>query len=1058
MLGGDQLEIRLLARGPRVLVENRPVDVGAQKERLTLAVLAYSAGRSVPTQTLIRRVWGQDPPPAAKQTLQSNISRIRRSLSRIGLRGLVPHGSGGYLLDVPEETVDLSRARGLDQRAHAHALRGEHREAVDLCDLALDLWSEEPLSEFQGDWAEAVREDCARLHARLLGRWAESALVLDRAAHVCERFDGHGPSEPLTFVHMRALVAEGRHAEAVECFARLRAHTREAQGTEPNPRTRDLHQRILEEADEPAHPRSAGTSPRSVAAGLSVSAASSVPPLPSASPVPETVDTLRADTADFVGREEEIETLLARVRRTRRAPCVQLITGLGGVGKTSLVVHAAHLVREEFDLRLDVELGANRADVVLRRLLTMVGVPEEEVPSDLDARVDLWRSRVADRRVLLLLDNLVRAEDLDLLVPGSSGAVVMATARRSMPYAGAGTLKLDPLDEDDAAAMLSGLTQRGYGSDLSRVAAMSCGMPIALRVVSGQLRKRPAWDMRHLAERLSRKDSSTRRGVEREVFPAFADAFESLTGPARLTFLCLGLHPTPVVGDEALAEMVGDRAAMEAGVEELLDAYFVDEVGVGRYRSHDLLRSFAQTHVPSTMHGAVSSGIEKRLFDHYLRLVESADRVAWPQRRRSLWRGWSAPADPCFSTPRSARQWFVDHLPVLESVTLQAARTGALEHAARLPLAMAGLMEICGPWSSAEPLLGASVKAWEEPQDTVGVASALLQLGSFRRFQGKSAEAEEALRRSLALWRDIGDEGGAAHVLDQVGQIRVAEGNHTRAFDDYRTALAAFRRLGDQWGAARVHTHLGFGYEELGRTGEARDSYTTALSLYRAVGDERLEASMFLNLARLELSQGRHREAKRLCESARVVFRDRHDVLGAAQSEHCLGMVERYLGDPDTALELLRSAQRGFWATGDEQWLANSTAQTVQALLDLGRAEEAEAVLTTGLERARACEREISLASLMRVQGDLHFDHGRVEDAERSYMRARDEAERVTDNEAVGLAYWRIGDLELARGDHDAVLASWRRAAQALSVVPTFFLAEIEMKIEALLDTLDMTG
>src|SRR5699024_4325243 len=139
-------------------------------------------------------------------------------------------------------------------------------------------------------------------------------------------------------------------------------------------------------------------------------------------------------------------------------------------------------------------------------------------------------------------------------------------------------------------------------------------------------------------------------------------------------------------------------------------------------------------------------------------------------------------------------------------------------------------------------------------------------------------------------------------------------------------------------------------------------------------------------------------------------------------------------------LELLRSAQRGFWATGDEQWLANSTAQTVQALLDLGRAEEAEAVLTTGLERARACEREISLASLMRVQGDLHFDHGRVEDAERSYMRAGAEAGGVTATEAGGWAYWGIGDRGPAGGDPDAVLGPWSRAAQALGVAPTFFL------------------
>lgn len=1036
MLGGDQLEIQLLARGPRVLVENRPVDTGAPKERLILAVLAHSVGRLVPTQRLVRDIWGQDPPSAVNKSLHSHISRIRKSLAGAGVGNLVLHRSGGYLLAVPEETVDLSRARDLEQRAHAHALRGEHREAVDLCDLALDLWSEEPLSELQGDWAWNVREECAHLHAQLLARWAESALALDRAAHVCERVNGHGVSEPLTFVHMRALVAEGRHAEAIECYGRLRAHTREMQGTEPNPRTRDLHQRILEEADEPSSWGPSGTPPRAAAAD---------PTVPS---VPETIDTLRADTPDFVGREEEIDTLLTRVRRVRRAPCIQLITGLGGTGKTTLAVHVAHLVREDFDLRLDVELGANRADVALGRLLAMVGVPEEAIPAGTEARVHLWRSRVADRRVLLLLDNVACAEDLGLLVPGSSACVVLATARRSMTGVGVGqSLRIGALEEEDSVRLFALMTGRPV-EGLARVARLLRHLPIELRFGAAHLGRHPTWSLDHLAERLQRQ----RRITGGWAYAVFSDSLELLSPMERRTFLCAGLHPTATVTEDVLWEAVGSQEDVERSMDELLDTHFVDEIGPGRYRIHDHVRDFAEWYAERNMTAGERESVMRRYFDHYLTALDSADRKARPGRRRM-----GPPLDPGTSTPvfadvRCAREWFADIYPVMDALLHQARTQGADSYVARFPLAMAGLLESVGPLDRAEDHLRWSYEAWRNLGHEVGQADALYELGLVRRQRGDHTEAEGLLRRAFDLWKDSGATHQVPHARSWLAWLRHLQGRQDEARGEFSTALNEFRILGDRRGMAKVHHHRAYAEQSVGQYELADADYETATHIYREVGDVQREASVVTGHASVLYDKGLYRHAEEMFERSRRVFQDHRDISGVALSHLNLGVTALYRLSHGSALASFEAALWYFRITGEEEKTVKSTAGIGMALLGLGRVQEARMTLESGLEHVLRSETGLPRARLLRALGDVREAEGQLHEARWCYsaaMRAAQEERVITEE---GQACERLGDLSDRSWAEADALMHWQRAAQILERVPNPYLSQVRLKIEMTLD------
>ncbi|MBE2997969.1 winged helix-turn-helix domain-containing protein [Nocardiopsis sp. HNM0947] len=1022
------MEIQLLARGPRVLVENRPVPAGPQKAQLLLAVLAHSVGRPVPKSDLVRYLWGQDPPPSVDNTLHSQVSRLRKSLVKAGHPAPIHHRNGGYVLDVPGDTVDLLRVGGLDKRARECVRRGEYREAADLYDRALGHWSEDPLCELGGAWAEKVREECSRLRTDLLARWADAALALGLAPQVNERLAGHEDTDVLTFAHMSALMAEGRHADAIECYGRLRERMREEQGTEPNPRTRRLFERALGEADgdQPVPLTGRSTGPD----------------------VFETVDTLRADIAGFVGREEEVEALLERVRQPRSAPCVQLITGLGGTGKTALAVHVAHLVREDYDLRLDVEVGDNRIDVVLGRLLAMVGVPESSIPSDPDTRMALWRDRVADRRVLLLLDNVVQEEALQRITPGNPECVVFATARRAMANTLVTTHRIEALEPEDSERLFSLATGREPDEGVARVTELLRHLPIELHFGAGHLRRHPTWSLDDLAERLHRQ----RERSGGWAYPVFSDSLGLLSPMEQRTFLCAGLHPTATVTEDVLAEGVGSREDVERSMDELLDTNFVEEVGPGRYRLHDHVRDFAQWYAERNMPAGERESVQRRYSDHYLAALDAADRKARPGRRRMGPPLVPGPSTPVFADVRVAREWFADTYPVIDAL-LQRAREQAADHyVARFPLVMAGLLESTGPLDRAEEYLRWSHEAWGKLGCAVGQADALYELGLVRRQRGDMVGAEALLRSAFDLWLDHDAVQQVPHARTWLAWLRHERGDLRFARIEFRTALNEFRRLGDVRGTAKVHHQRAFAEQSVGRYDLARVDYGTAAHLYRALGDVQREASVVTGHAGVLYDHGLYRDAERMFERSRRVYQAHSDISGVALAHMNLGVTALYRHGYESALANMEAALWYFRTTGEEGKVAQCTADVGTALLGLGRVREARDTLESGLEHVSQGEAVLPRARILRALGDVHEEEGRIHGARWCYISAMRAAQAEGSTTEEGQACERLGDLSDGEGEEPEALAHWQRAAEVLGKVPNPHAARVRLKVEVTLD------
>lgn len=1031
VLGGDRLDIQILAPIPRILVANRPVDVGSPKARLILAVLAESVGRVVPMTALIEHVWGQDPPGAVQTSVQAYCSRLRGALREVGARAEIVRRGQGYALEVEAECVDWHRARKWAERARKLVRQGENERAAVLLEEALDLWQGEPFTEFGGLWADSLRRSMARNRERILGDWAGAKVASGQYDEVLDRLDEHPRNETLAFHHMSALIGVGRHTEAIECYTELREHTLAELGTEPNPRVRSLFQRVLAEEGQGEELRP----------GLSV--------VREGERAVEVIDTLQADVPDFLGREEELERLLASVREAGGRTVVQTVTGMGGAGKTTLAVHAAHLLRDGFDVRLQTDLSGVNADQVLFRLLQMLGVPGGSIPAEQEARVAMWRGQTAGRRVLLLLDNANHQSQVASVVPGTPGSVVLVTSRRSLAgLHGARQVNLGALDEEDAAQMFAAFSGRAVeDAGMERVVSLTGRLPIALRVASSQLRLRPTWSLGYLADRWESQGRAAMKGAYWEALAVFADSFEELSAPAQWTFLCMGLHPTQVILDHAAAASVGSWDATERALHELLDLHLIEEVSPGRYRMHDLVRKFALQRVAHTMSERERRAVEERILEYYLATVDNADRAARPGRRRTERPMVRSVVAQTFDTPREARDWFADSFPAVELVIEYAREQGFTEYAARIPLAMGGLLTNNGPWDRAEQLFMGSVEAWHELDDRLGVADGLYELALIRQKLGRSDGVEDLLTTATNLWGAHGGPQNIPYAREEIARSHALQGNHRRAVGDYQAALEEFRTLGDQWGVAKVFNRLAISHNETGRHVLASSYFLVAKQLYRALGDRQLEAAAALNLFQFHLGRGRHREARAMGERSLRTFEEHGDVLNAAKARQGIGLLESYLGRHQQALDYFNAACRGYWTAGDVPNLTRSRAGEGASLLGLGRVLEAEKTLEDALALARSRNLTLPVSPLLRGLGDVRLAQRRHAEARELYEAALMSALRAAQAVNAGMSCSQLGDLNSIEGDQDQALACWRRAARFLERVPTPYLADVRSKI-----------
>ncbi|MFE7543004.1 AfsR/SARP family transcriptional regulator [Streptomyces platensis] len=653
--------LRFQVLGPvRAWRGDRPLPLGPPQQRAVLAMLLLHAGRPVSVPQLVDALWDERPPPRAVGTVRTYVSRLRGLLEperapRQHAQLLVSSG-GGYALRLPGEALD---AAGFEERlVRARRLRraGDTAGAYEQLRGALALPEGTALAGLPGPYAQRQRDRLTELCVTAQEELFDWGLELggrtgppgDSIAGLRAFAAEHPLRERTQGLLMRALHRAGRRAEALGVYAATRRTLDAELGTGPGAELRavygELRERERAESYERAGP---GTGPGTGhGAGRGTGRVSgptpNVPHIAPPSPVPA---QLPPDIADFTGRREAVAHLASALRGAAggRAPVVATLSGLGGVGKTALALHVAHSVRTCFpDGQLYVDLqGTGRAPAdsgaVLTHFLRALGVAGSAVPDGLEQKSALYRSLIADRRVLVLLDNARDSAQVRPLLPGAPGCAVLVTGRaRTLALPGAGRVDVEVMDEAEALGLFGAIVgaERTAAEPAAarELVAVCGGLPLAVRIAAARLASRPGWALADLVARLSeRRRLDELRVGDLGVEATFRVGYEALGPGLAHAFRALALGSLPTFCRAAAAALLDatDDAA-EAAVEALVDAGLLEAHGEDRYRYHDLVGLFARRLGERHESPAEREAAQRRCFDHVRATFLTAARLIRP--------------------------------------------------------------------------------------------------------------------------------------------------------------------------------------------------------------------------------------------------------------------------------------------------------------------------------------------------------------------------------------------------------------------------------------------
>lgn len=935
-----------LLLGPvEVRSRNHALEIGPRQRRTVLAALLADPGRPVPLPVLEERTWGQSPPAGARPALYAHIARIRQYLESAGdeLPVRILRRPGGYLLHTDPDRVDLHRFLRLTAEARDRSRADADR--AELLGEALGLWRGSPLADLTGEWAARVREAWNRQRLDAVTQWAQTQLRLERPEEVLAALPTvvaeHPLVEPLAGALMAALVAVGRNAEALDVYATTRARIRDELGTEPGLQLQSLHAALLRRDSAAPTPGPRG------AARLDFR-----PVVPAQLP---------ADVPAFTGRTDELAEL-DRVARASTTVVVAAVSGTPGVGKTALAVRWAHLVSGRFpDGQLHVNLrgydpgppvSAARA---LAAFLSALGVRDQDVPLEEDERAARYRTEMAGRRMLVLLDNAASVEQLRPLLPGTPGCAVVVTSRDSLPglvaLHGARRLDLDLLPARDAVALLRILIGDRVDAEpeaAATLAARCARLPLALRLAAELATSRPDTTLTQLGEELSdrqhRLDLLDADGDQRAAVRAvFSWSYRHLPAEAARAFRLSALHPGSDFDAHAAAAMTAtdlDGAHRLCAV--LARAHLIHPTRPGRYGMHDLLRAYgAQLARAEDGEAGVRAALT-RLFDGHLATAAAAADTLYPAEKHRRPRV-AAAAVPIASVGAAddAVAWLDAELATSVDISGYTATQGWPTYTTRLAAVLFRYLENAGQYAHALAVHGHALDAAESTGDRAGEALARTGLGSIHWRLGRYGEAAEHQRRGLALFRRSGDRLGEARVLMNLGNIEEHQGRYGPATGHFRGALDRFREVGDRVGEAAALSDLGLVDWRLGRYEQAAGSHREALKLFRDLADGTGEAAALTNLGLVHDSRGDFEQAADHQRQALRLTRELGDRVGEAVASTNLGDLDTRLGRCGTAAGHHRHALGVFQQIGHRFGEAYALNGLGRALHGDGRAAEA---------------------------------------------------------------------------------------------------------------------
>ncbi|GHH42248.1 AfsR/SARP family transcriptional regulator [Lentzea cavernae] len=895
-------------------VDGRTVDLGPAKRRCVLAALAADAGRVVPADRLMEQVWGADTPRRGRVALHSHISRLRQAL--LGAAGVeIVLRSGGYVLmvDHADQSVDLHRFRDLRTRARD----ADDVQRVRLLTDAVALWRGEPLTGLAGQWAEAERD---RLRQELLA--AEHDLIDARlrigqgqelVVELSARVAGYPLDERVAGQYLLALHHAGRSADALEHYRQLRDRLVEELGADPGAPLQELHQRIL-----------TADSTLSIRPGGGVTAQMVVP------------QQLPAAPSHFTGRETELAALTANLDQAGpdRTVVIAAIGGTGGIGKTWLALAWAHLHLDRFsDGQLFVDLNGfspvqepMAPEVAVRGFLDALGVDPGRIPAELHAQAALYRTLVAGRRVLVVLDNAATAEQVIPLLPGSPTCTVLVTGRTRLASLidrhGARHLQLDVLTPDEARALLAarlGADPVAAEPDAVNELVELCGSnPLALSITARDAATRPGFSLAEVAAELRKLGLEI---LDHDTDPAaslpavLSWSLHRLTDEHRTVFGLLGIAPGPDIALPGVIALTGlSPARARKALSALEEASLLERRPGDRYVMHDLVRAYAATTARDLPDDIPDTALA-RVMDFYLHTAFTADRLVDPARPLIRPEPPAPGVHPhplhdaaaalawlqtehatLLATQRAAivlgRHQVVWHLAwTLDTFhlwrghrrdTLTAWRA-ALDAAPHLPdsatrsCAHRNLGDACSRLGLHEEAIGHLNQALtlavhhSDPAEQAHTQMVLARAWGERR---EDQQALDHARQALDLLRALGQPVWEAHALNAVGWYAARLGEFDTARDHCLAALTPLRHHHNPYGEATTLDSLGLIAHRTGDHQQAVDNYHQALALFRTLDDAYEVANTLGNIGHPYTALGQHHQARQAWREALMLYRE----------------------------------------------------------------------------------------------------------------------------------------------------------------------------------------
>ncbi|TJZ44667.1 tetratricopeptide repeat protein [Streptomyces piniterrae] len=917
--GGSSEGLRIAVLGPlRVWRDGTPLDPGPVRRQAVLAALVLRPGILVSQEQLLVDVWDAEPPGSGRRVLPSYVYSLRKALDAAGTArtGSVIRGDrGGYRFvndGMRLDAAELTERAGEARRASAS---GDPATAMDRLSEALDLFGGEPLAGLPGPYAQGERQRLTQLQRTLQQERLECLVLLGRSADALDDLAALATSDPydesLTALRMRALYGSGRQVAALNSYQDMRARLRDELGVDPGEELRRVHQAVLRRDDEQL------LGPTAAGSATAPSPSPSRPPAPAGTPDQprRPVNELPGDIGRLVGRERELALLTEP--SAHESVSVVAVDGPAGVGKTALVVHAASVLRVHHpDGCLFVDLRAHSTEQqrlspqrVLRRLLRSVGAADSEVPDDLDELTAAWRAATSSLRLLLVLDDVLSAQQIRPLLPAGPGSTVMVAGRRRL--AGLDTdrrVTLEPLETGEGLSLLRHIVGEERADRepeaTCELVRLCDGLPLALRIAGARLQTRPAWTLAYLVDRMAGDESRLGElsAGDRSVEAAFRLSYDQLGQEQQLGFRVLGLSPTVEFDPLTSAAMLGWPAReSEEILESLVDASLVQQPRPGRYRLHDLVRVHARRLAEAA---PAEAGVARTAA---LRLYLDAGRITSDLGPNGFATG-PEPAKSPFADWKEADSWLDAAGGELVDVVGHAAALGEFDYACWIAEALIDYFTRQGRYHECRTALEIALGHADQATDRRMAPALRNCLGITDIYQNRVEEGRAWFTEALRLSRARADRHEEARARCGLGTAELTSGRLEEAIAHLTTAVELAQQLDDNWLASMGLCVLGALHHIQGRSEEALDFFSTGLAHAEKNGRPRMLSRALTTTADVHLDLGHYGEAKHLYRRASDLAQQVGDVLLQALILTRLGSAEQGEGNLGVAVDLHHQA------------------------------------------------------------------------------------------------------------------------------------------------------